>query len=261
MNRDGSDVQQITFFTPDEAGLRQSPSADGQKLVYEHRVGSEDREIYVVNMDGTNNHLLFADPNYGDFHPSFSPNGRTVVFSRCRHDFEACAIYSVKSDGRGLSQVTKFDVKNNVLDLQPKFSPDGKSIAFEGANRGGVQSAIYIMGPRGTGIRRITPTDIGAFDADWSPDGAWLVFDSNCCVPLEPAIWKMRIDGTGLTQLTDPVGAGDLTPRFSPDGQWITFERFSDDGTVDDVLTMRADGSDETVVQEDAFLPSWSAAP
>jgi TolB protein len=260
MNPDGSDVRQLTFYTPESgAALRQSSSADGTRLVYEHR-DSADREIYVINADGSNNHLLFADPDYRDFDPSFSPDGRTVIFSRCRADFEACAIYSVKSDGKGLTAITHLDVRNNVFDQQPKFSPDGRTIAFDSANRGGVQSAIYLMSAHGTGVRRVTPTALEAFDPDWSPDGRWLAFDTNCCVPVSPAIWKIHPDGSGLVQLTDQGDSLDFTPRFSPQGDRIVFERANGDFSVDEVWVMNPDGSDAHAIQSDAFVPSWAAA-
>ncbi len=57
-------------------------------------------------------------------------------------------------------------------------------------------------------------------DLDVSPDGQWIVFDSNRRGNMD--IWLMRKDGSELRQLTTHR-AHDWTPRWSPDGSKILF--------------------------------------
>jgi Tol biopolymer transport system component len=261
MNRDGTDVQQLTFLTAKQgAVLRESWSPDGSELVFERRdAAGTFRHIYVMNADGSNLHQLFAESaSYFDFDPTFSPDGGRVIFSRCRTDFEACAIYTVKVNGHGLTAITHFDVKHNVVDGRPEYSPDGTTIAFDSFNRGGVQAAVYLMNPHGTGVRRITPTGLEALEPDWSPDGTEIAVSSNCCIP-HSAIWTVHLDGSGLKQLTFPA-AEDFTPEFAPEGDGIVFERDSADFSTSSILTMNPDGSDVTTIQTDAFIPSWGPA-
>lgn len=263
MNPDGSDVQQLTFLTVDQgAALRQSWSPDGSKLVFERRPADvSSRDIYVMNADGSNQHVLLSDPGFRDFNPKFSPDGSKVIFSRCRSDFEACAIYAVKADGHGLTAITHFDVKHNVYDSRPEYSPDGGTIAFDSSNRGGVVAAIYLMGAHGSDVRMITPSGLEAQEPDWSPDATSIAFSSNCCNPLHSEIWTVRPNGTGLHQLTFPGTERDATPSYAPTGVQIAFERGAADFSTFSILTMKSDGTDVTMIQADGFGPSWGSAP
>jgi Tol biopolymer transport system component len=259
MNPDGSDVLQLTFLTADQgAAVAESWSPDGSTLVYHQRNAEGSvSQIFLMNADGSNQHLLFSDPSFLDFDPGFSPDGSRVIFARCRPDFEACAIYTVKSDGHGLTAISHFDLRHNVVDFSPEYSPDGKEIAFESRNRGGVQAAVYVMNSHGTGVRRITPTGLQALEPDWSPDGTEIAVWSNCCNPQHSEIWTVHPDGSGLEQLTFPAAENDFTPEFAPEGDRIVFERDSTDFSI---LTMNPDGSDVTTIQTDAFTPSWGPA-
>ena len=262
MNRNGSDVHQLTFLTADQGvALIEHWSPDGTKLAFQE--GNSDgsvNQIYVMNADGSDQHRLLSDPSYFDFDPNFSPDGSRIVFARCRMDFEACAIYSVKSDGKGLTAITHFDIRHEVLDFRPDYSPDGTTIAFNSFNRGGVTSAIYLMGAHGTNVHQLTPTSLEAFESDWSPDGSRIVFDTNCCNPLHSAIWRIRSDGTGLKQLTFPGDDHDFTPEYAPAGDKIAFERDSPDFSTSSILVMNPDGSNPTPIQADAFIPAWGPA-
>jgi TolB protein len=265
MNSDGSDVRQLTFLTADQgAALRQEWSPDASTLVFEQRdpEGSV-RQVYVMNADGSDQHLLFAEtPPTQDFSPTFSPDGRKVIFNRCRFDLEACAIYTVKIDGHGMTAITNLNdnIRHNIFDFDPEYSPDGSTIAFDSFNRGGVVAAVYLMDPRGQNIHRITPTRLNAADPDWAPDGSRIVFDTNCCNPRTSAIWSVSPDGTSLEHLTFPGTRHDFTPEYAPAGDRITFERDSPDFSTGGVWTMNPDGTDLVKIQADAFIPSWGPA-
>ena len=76
-----------------------------------------------------------------------------------------------------------------------------------------------------------------------SPDGQWLAFDSDRSGNMD--IYKMRVDGTGLQQMTRDT-ADDFRPSWSPDGQWITFHSWRN-GNRDSYI-VSADGSMERVI-------------
>ena len=76
-----------------------------------------------------------------------------------------------------------------------------------------------------------------------SPDGQWLAFDSDRSGNMD--IYKMRVDGTGLQQLTRDT-ADDFRPSWSPDGQWIAFHSWRNGNR--DSYVVAADGSTERVI-------------
>jgi TolB protein len=123
-----------------------------------------------------------------------------------------------------------------------------------------VIAAIYLMGVHGTNVSQLTPASLTALEPDWSPDGSRIVFWTNCCNARQPAIWRVRPDGTGLKQLTFPGARFDFTPEYAPAGDKIAFERDSSDFSTSSILTMNPDGSGLITIQPDAFIPAWGPA-
>src|SRR5215470_13080140 len=126
MNPDGSDVHQLTASTGGDLASWPNWSPDGKHLVFGHFPAPDFLgQLWLMNADGSNQHLLFNDPGFDLEAPSFSPDGSQIVFTRCQpfHNEFPCAIYRIQSDGTGLTQVTPFRIE--LEDFEPAYSPDG----------------------------------------------------------------------------------------------------------------------------------------
>jgi TolB protein len=263
MAPDGSDVRQLTDMTPDGyAAVDPYWSPDGSRIVFarQHFGRNFTAQLWIMDADGGDQHRLLPDPFFRDFTPSYSPDGTQIVFTRCRPDFEACAVSRINADGTGLVNLTSLSSPYTV-DFGPKYSPDGTQIAVESHGRDGITGALYVMNADGSDVRRLTRPSLGAFAPDWSPDGSRIAFVSHCCDPHPSAIWIVNADGSDLQELTFPGQRHDFAPSFSPDGTQIAFERDAADFSTFAVWVMNADGTGATKVKGNQDgEPRWGSA-
>jgi TolB protein len=107
------------------------------------------------------------------------------------------------------------------------------------------------------GLQRHTHTEVGAdFDPCLSPDRSWLVFASTRH-SASPALYRQRVDGIAVTQLTDDGAA--VQPCISPDGAQIAFA--SNRAGTWDIWVIGLDGSAPVQITDgrgDELHPSYS---
>jgi Tol biopolymer transport system component len=260
MNSDGSEVTQVTRMPDGYGAFDPSWSPNGVHIVFSKQRtgdGAFTAQLWVVRTDGRRPHPLLRDPFFVDLGASYSPDGRRIVFTRCRPDFQACAIARIDADGTGLTSVTPFRVSE--LDLYPQYSPDGAQIAFGAQGRAGAQNAVYLMNANGLHIRRLTAPSLLARSPMWSPDGRRIVFSAHCCgFVAAAAIWTINVDRSGLQQITFPGRRRDFNPSYSPTGRRITFERDSEDFSKSTVWAVNADGTGPRKIRGNpSFEPRW----
>ncbi len=253
MNSDGSDVKQLTDLGPDSGAAWESWSPDGKQIVLnEYRSPDFLGQLWLMNADGSNQRLLFAEGDLDEERPSFTPDGASVVFSRCQLDGETCTLYQIKTDGSGLTPVTKFDF--GIQDLSAAYSPVGEKLGFTSVARGGIICAIYVTTAQGSKPHQITPPSLSARQPDWAPDGTKIVFSTHCGNPQNEEIWVVDTNGNGLRRLTKNgndyfSGPHDFHPSWSPQGDAIVFERDASDFSSFGIFIMKADGSRPTQVR------------
>jgi len=131
-----------------------SVSPDGSQVVFE-TLG----RLYIANMSGGNPRVLTgADGSYREFFPSWSRDGRSIVFVTW-DDQELGSVRVINANGRGERIVTSEPGHYR----RPVFSSDGRTIVFE-KDRGGFLTSrewsetngIYAVPASGGDMRRVS---------------------------------------------------------------------------------------------------------
>jgi len=112
-----------------------------------------------------------------NINPSWSPDGRQLVFESARNG--NTTLYVISADGTGERRLT---FTGSGDDTHPAWSPDGRTILFDSSRDGAFH--LYTIRPDGTDERRLTIRDASASvmfarHPTWSPDGRQIVFDSD----------------------------------------------------------------------------------
>jgi Tol biopolymer transport system component len=153
------------------------------------------------------------------------------------------AIFSVRPNGRGANQLTT----GGLTDFNPAYSRNGRRIVYD-CERG--FQDICVMNANGTRERNLTQHPASDRNPYFSPSGRFIVFQSDRSGDDE--IYRMRSNGTGVTNLTSSPTTSDQEPVFSPSGRRIAFtsDRTSTPvfGTTRNVIRMNADGSNQVPV-------------
>jgi Tol biopolymer transport system component len=203
--------------------------------------------IYVMNADGSGVRALTSDESR-DSNPSFSPDGRRLVFDRVvgSGNFR---IFSVNVDGTGLRPLTD----GSADDYDPTFAPNGRWIAFTSNRDHDVRtdrSDIFSMRADGSHQRILIDGPRNESEPDISPDGRSIAFVSNRDGGNN--IFVARSNGRHPRALTHSPECFHrqcfLSPAWAPDGRHIAYLSSSRYGT--DLLVMRSDGTHATEFAE-----------
>lgn len=261
---------------------------DGARIVVDSdRTSTADEfhvDVFTMKPDGTDV-VRLTDVGFNG-EPAYSPDGSEIVFESDRGIVpEGEGIYVMRADGTHLRRLT---TNLDGFDQSPEFSPDGTTVVFDrqrfehfGRGRAGFDagatSALFLVAADGTGLRQLTPWGVQANDADWSPDGTRLVFQSeNHHNGNNSDLYVLNADGSGLTRIThnpptssfgkgtEPTRELSTDPVWSPDGSAIMFVQVSGlgDSTVRRLYTIRPDGSALTLVSSSftgVDQPDWGS--
>ena len=235
MNPDGSEVEQLTFNETDDYGPSLSPDgkkivfsreggdgkwdlwlmdSDGSNqemlldLNFDWRIVSDfspdskqivyDRwwqQLYIVNVDGSNNHLLIEKEEAS--YPTWGDDGK--IYFNC--DLDATSkdyVCQINSDGSGLKKIGGKGEDGDFVTLC------GSYILFDSCPVGGDAGSqeIYRMNKDGSNLIKLTNNSVyDGLPLGCSPDKQRIAFVSKRDGNKE--IYIMDIDGENITRLTD----------------------------------------------------------
>jgi Tol biopolymer transport system component len=169
-------------------------------------------ELFVMNADGSGQTRLTNTPDVFETHPSFSPDGRQVVYAAETED--GYEIFTMNLDGSSRQQLTH----NQTTDWGPAWSTDGNWIAYSSEEAG--PASIFVMSAEGGEARQLTSEGAEDWGATWSPDSSQIAFQRSGGGVQD--IWRVNLDGSGLENLTGDEWNG-FHPAWSPDGSAIAF--------------------------------------
>jgi len=182
-------------------------SADGQQIVYIHGA-----EIWAMNVDGTNQHLVFSPDLYA-YTATFSPDATKVAGELewypggTYHD----GIAIMNADGTNPVALTGGSDFPCAIgwDEMPAFTHDGTQIMFSRYCDDNYTDTLYIINADGTGLTPLLNADPLVIHYNPIPVADKIVFQSNLdlvdayTVPIPFEIYSMNPDGSALTRLTN----------------------------------------------------------
>lgn len=172
-------------------------SPDMKTIAYVNLESDYDRKLKIMNVDGSDNKYLIED----DFITRFSwmPNSKSIVYS----PNAVLKVYSL------VNNKTTTILERPAGIWFPDVSPDGKKIVFTGQERNSVYSKYgifeYDMTTHQVKELLILEDEI-SYNASYSKDGKYIVFDSQKYGQSPSFICIMNTDGSDVKKLTDDLG-------------------------------------------------------
>ena len=209
-----------------------------------------------------------------DYNPTFSPDGRWLVFTSERDGSPDLWALDLEDDDEPIPLT-----RGAALDDAADFSPDGRALVFVSTRDG--DADIFLMpfdpgDPTAEGrAENLTRREGGDFNPAFSPDGRWIAFTRQDKLWPDPHgeafdangvdLYVMEADGSGVRELIGQVAGPELepglsfgsvagSPAWSSDGERIYYYRVDAGGR--EIRQVRADGSDDVGLGWDGLSPA-----
>ena len=199
----------------------------GKIVFYSRRDGN--LEIYTMDSHGGNQTRLTFN-EVSDAAPTWSPNGRQIVFHSYQDGERHPDIYVMDADGGNRRRLTH----HPGLDSGPDWSPDGSQIAFDSNRNADANQRlnIFVMDTDGGNVRQVTRMGF-ASSPYWSPDGKRILFEAVTDSGRE--VYMIDADGRNRWKVSLPnIQAQMFAYGWSPDGKKILYKEINDP-TVNDM--------------------------
>ncbi|HEY4340354.1 MAG TPA: hypothetical protein VGM97_10455 [Steroidobacteraceae bacterium] len=193
-----------------------------------------------------------------DYWPCFSPDGKTVLFSRTLDVGKTWALFRVSAAGGSPELFAQMPVSAT----RASWSAKTGRIVFNGDSPDGKDSGLWVIDGDGRNARHLMTKDLLAPSyPSWYPDGKTIGFGDAA----RNILYRMNIDGITPVAITrqDQVLAG--MSSVSPDGKSVAFAGQANHGQLydqDNNQIWLVDGRGESSRLESNPLqgrtPSWS---
>jgi len=243
----GAVITQITDEQADDAQPAFDPSGDRVAFA-SNRAGQWD--IWVVDANGKNPIQITNSPA-PELHPSWSPDGRSLVYCRLTSSENRGELWVVDLENPGMKRFIGEG-------LFPDWSPKGDKIAYQRAReRGSGWFSIWTLDFRNGDVlypSEIASSPVAAYICPtWSADGEQLAFAAVVGArpsvsgngDVRPASLRGRsdilivdADGRGLQRLTDGHGEN-YSPAWAVDGRIFFTAKHNDGETIWSVKPFR----------------------
>ena len=210
---DLSDLGRAELASPSGVEER-SPalSPDGRKLATAV-IGRKGRNgIYVRSASGGGLTAVVADVGVFDY-PSWSPDGRSLVYARADGPDDDWDLYVVGADGESERRITR----DRTNEWSPAWSPRGDKIAYTSDADGDPAIWLYDVGSESS--RKIVDGRGADTQPTWSPDGQTVLYSSD----REEERWQLFVYDleAGRERRLLRTNGMDRYPAWSPDGRYI----------------------------------------
>lgn len=252
---DNADIYAVDPTTGVERRLTTDPrpdsypawSPDGSRIAFDSRRGDGNRNLWVLEADGS--YTALTDDARDDAYATWSPDGRQVAWAAGTAGAREIWVMDARLGGAARRLTTGGD------DFLPNWSSTGV-IAFERRVSGA--SEIWVVDPAGGGAAaRITTADGGGGDPAWSPDGRTLVFTRRS--GSIDQVFVVAADGqSGLTELTPAATCDCDEPTWSPDGSQVAYVG-PGSGVIRPIMVVDAAGGTARRITTNGLGPSWGS--
>jgi serine/threonine protein kinase len=207
MNADGS-AQKALTDVGDESDLPQV-SPDG-RYVFFSSLRSKVRQIWRMDIDGSNLKQLTDGTALGGF--ALTPDGRWIIYN-----LWTPGLWKVSVDGGKPEKIL------DAVARGAEVSPDGKLLAYDFEDEKTKRMQIVVINfADGSPYKTFTPpVTMGGWR--WSPDSRALVYRDT--IGDVSNLWRMPLDGTPATQLTDFKTDAIRYFSYSRDGKHLALSR------------------------------------
>jgi Tol biopolymer transport system component len=180
-------------------GDEPSWSANGRRIVFVKANPSNNFDIYSMRADGSDVRQVTHD-RLLELYPSYSPDGKRIVFQRSTGRNSIVSIRSDGSDQRILEQDAE----------TPVYAPNGKHIAFRSGT-----GTIAVMRPDGTHAHDVAFAAFSNDSPDYSPNGKRIAFVRHYRKG-KLGVFTVPANGGPMHQLGR---CASLSPTYSPSGR------------------------------------------
>jgi TolB protein len=249
VDADGANVRQLTSGLLD---LSPAWHPSGSMFAYSGYSGrGTGSQIAIRNFTTGETHWKNSSARGLNITPTFSPDGRTVVYAHGLDANTDLVMAGVNDD-----EASKRLTVGRSINTSPTFSPDGRRIAYMSGRPG--HPEIYTMDADGTNAQLLTEYAFGESSyrasPDWSPDGRTIAYQTQ----ISGAFQIMTIDlRDGATKQYTSNGTNE-DPSWSPDGRHIVFSSTRSGPRQLWVIDVASGRLRQLTRQGGTKLPAWS---